>query len=133
MAYIENEKIKQIMDKYIYDRKIKIYSNKYFSKNKNDIFREIKSKEDVNFYNNNVVESINIRKDMDRDVYEQDIIIIEENIGKYEIAVHKVLQCYAIKDLGFDYTEEEINQLINNIFKYYKLLDEIRMRFLCQD
>ncbi|WP_053956822.1 hypothetical protein [Inediibacterium massiliense] len=122
-------KIKEIIDKYMYDQSIKKYSNKYFLKD-NNLFAKITTTEDIDNIIRGVEYSINYYNEI-YPLHRDDIIEMEKALGKYEIAVHKILQCYDI--LGFKYSDTELEKLIDNICKYEDKIKEINLRRLCQD
>jgi methionyl-tRNA synthetase len=121
--------IREIIDKYRYDQKTKKYSNKHFF-NDNSYFRKISSRSDVSNSEIYLKNTINYFKKI-YPLTTDDIIDMEKALGKYEIAVHKVLQCY--DNFDFNYSVEELMELINNINKYEESISEINLRKMCQD
>lgn len=125
-----NNNIKQIVDKYRYDQGLRTYSNKHYFKTGDTIHRQIRNKEDVERAKNGIeydLDFFNKTYPLHRD----DIVQIEKDLGEYEIAICKVLQCYNIID--FDYNTEELQRLIDNRYMYEKKLNDIRMKLMCQD
>ncbi|MFV2049637.1 hypothetical protein CJ195_21890 [Bacillus sp. UMB0899] len=125
--------VKEIIKKYEYDRSIKKYNFKHFFNTGDNIFRKITTKRDVEIAQNHVVSRINEYKNAKYRLVEEDILDLERSIGEYEIAVKKVLQCYSHANFDFDYTAEELQELIDNIFKYHEKLTEVSMRKAFQD
>jgi hypothetical protein len=120
-----DKKINAIINKYKFDKKLRVYSDKYYLKNY-AIITGIKSRKEIDDYKNSAIYIINYYKRTDSDMAKDNIIEIEKAIAKYEIAVHKVLQSYGTYD--FNYTSEELQQLVDDIFKDYDLLAEINQR-----
>ncbi|WP_102400481.1 hypothetical protein [Haloimpatiens massiliensis] len=124
-------KIKEIIDKYIYDKSIKKYSRKYFNKAEEDeIFTNLNSEKDIDDKIRILEYNIDYYK-KNRPIYKDDIINMEKLLGEYEIAVHRVLQCYDI--VKFKYNANEIQQLIDNIEIYEKEIQELNLIRMCQD
>ncbi|MEY9866627.1 hypothetical protein ABIE66_002006 [Peribacillus sp. B2I2] len=123
---MSNQKIKEIIDKYIVDERIRGYSNKHFNHlERNKVYTSIDTKEDVMCANNrvkNMIESCSNEQSPDP----EDIIDLEKYIGEYEIAVSKVLKCYT----NFDYTAEEIQDKIDEMFYFYSQIDKIKRKKL---
>lgn len=125
-----DKNIKTLIEKYQFNRDIMVYSNEYYFKDDSE-FRKIKSKKDVNrvrTYANNI---INQYKNEVYPLYNDDIITVEQAIARYEIAVHKAMQCYG--NFDFDYSSEELQQLVDNIYKFYNLLSDIKIKKIYQD
>lgn len=121
--------VKEIINKYIRDKSIKKYANKYFFKD-NTKFREIKTNEDVDNTIRGIEYFINYYKEI-YPLHREDIIVMEKALGEYEIAVEKVLKFYG--RLDFKYSADELLQLINNISNYENEIKEIHLRKMCQD
>lgn len=125
-----NKNIKELIDKYEFNQDLRKYTYKHFSKDMNIIHRQINTKNDVEMAKNEIEYDLDyyskihplIREDMEQ---------IEKSLGKYEIAICKILQCYDIID-DFNYSAEELKELIDNRFEYEKELSELRMRMMCQ-
>lgn len=80
-------KIKEIIDKYIYDKSIKKYSRKYFNKAEEDeIFTNLNSEKDIDDKIRILEYNIDYYK-KNRPIYKDDIINMEKLLGEYEIAV----------------------------------------------
>lgn len=125
--------ISEIINKYQYDRSIRKYNDKHFFETGNNIFRRVLSKRDVGIAENHVFSRVSEYKKATYKLEEEDILDIERAIGKYEIAVKKVIQCYGHKDFDFDYTAEELQNLIDKIFEFHEQLKEVSFRKACQD
>ncbi|APU60767.1 hypothetical protein [Clostridium botulinum] len=126
---MDNE-VKKIIDKYKYDSKIRKYSKKYFFQN-HSIYANIRCRKDINSKLNNVEIKIQIYNEVDL-LVNDDIIELEKALGEYQIAISKVLTCYGYEKLDFDYSAEELQNLINNIYKLEEEIEHIRMRKMCQ-
>ncbi|WP_313232331.1 hypothetical protein [Tissierella praeacuta] len=124
--------IKEIVNKYRWCQGIKKYSNKHYFKD-NSIYREIQCNKDVELaymYMNNHLEAISEIYPLYRD----DIIELEKTLARYEIAVNKVISFYEHSISNpFSYTAEELQQLVDNIYKYDKEIAKLNMRRMCQD
>lgn len=110
-----NNEVKKIVDKYRYDMHIQKYSNEYYF-NDQEIFIGIKTKNDVERASNyvkNIIEHYQNFKYFKDKLVDCDIKELEKALGRYQIAVHKVLQCY--ENPEFDYSAEELMELINNV------------------
>jgi hypothetical protein len=123
--------VKEIIEKYQYDQTIKRYSNKHYFGN-NSIFAGIESKRDVEIAERHVITRLDTYKKT-YPLHEDDIVDLEKAIGRYELAVKKVIQCYKYTSNDFDYTAEELQMLIDKIFEFYSKLDELKIRKACQD
>ncbi|MFJ7467281.1 hypothetical protein ACIQWI_01910 [Peribacillus frigoritolerans] len=123
---MSNQKIKEVIDKYIVDESIRKYSNKHFNQlERNKVYKSIDTKEDVSCAKNrveNMIESCSDEQSPDP----EDIIDLEKYIGEYEIAVSKVLKCYT----NFDYIAEEIQDKIDELFYFYSKIDKIKKKKL---
>lgn len=124
-----DKEINQIIEQYIYNQSIKKYSNKYYFHD-NRYFREIQDKSDVDRALEGIKNTINYYKTI-YPLVNDDIEELEKSLGKYEIAVHKVLQCYDI--LNFGYTANELLDLIKNIKDFENQIQDIHLRKMCQD
>lgn len=126
------DEVKEIIKKYQYNKEIKNYSNKYSEKIGNRFFGNISNNGDVEKNKQYVENIINHYKTI-YPLVSDDIDEIELAIGKYQTAVHKVLQCYDSPHCDFNYSKEELMELINDIDKYDTQLGDIKMRKCCQD
>ncbi len=63
----------------------------------------------------------------------EDISRIELEIGKYEKAISKVINCYSNSECDFYYTKDDILNLIKNISEYKKELENRRTKMYNQD
>ncbi|MCE4052011.1 hypothetical protein [Bacillus sp. Au-Bac7] len=122
-------KAKEIISEHRYSQKRRKYANRYFHGDQS-VFRSITSKRDVEIARNRVESTLKMLKNI-FPLERVDIEELELEMGKYEIAVGKVIQNY---EYGmFDYNAEELQELIDSIFLYYKKIDEVGMRRLFQD
>lgn len=126
------DEVKDIIKEYQYHRIFRNYSVKYSGKIGNRFFGNISSNEDVEKNKIYVENIINYYKTIYPLVLD-DIDEIELAIGKYETTVHKVIQCYDNPHCNFNYSSEELMELINNIDKYNSQLGDLKMRKACQD
>jgi pyruvate/2-oxoacid:ferredoxin oxidoreductase beta subunit len=120
---------KEFLNEHRYSQKRRKYANRYFHQD-HSIFRSINSKRDVEIARNRVQTTLEMLKKV-WPLERVDIEELEQEMGKYEIAVGKVIQNYEYED--FDYNVEELQELIDSIFIYYKKIDEVVMRRLFQD
>lgn len=123
--------IRQIIEKYRYDRKLRVYSNKHFFDD-NLRWSRINNNNDVERAYNYIKNSIDTYKEVYPLVYD-DIIRLEKALGEYEIAVSKVLNCFDNPKCNFIYTADELQKLIDNLDEFEKSISEIKMRHACQD
>lgn len=125
--------IKQIIDKYKFNKELRKYTNKHYFKSKNRIYREIKTIEDIERAKNEIEYNLKLYSKT-YPLTDEDIETIEKSLAKYEIAICKVIQCYNYNALYSDfYNAEQLKRLIDNRFKYEEKLNEIKMRKMCQD
>lgn len=125
-----DKKIKEIINKYQYDRNIKKYSNKHFHKD-HSIWRKISSNKDVERkyrYVYGMIDTYNKIYPLET----ADIIDLERALGEYEIAVSKVLNCYDIPQCKFSYSPEQLQNLIDKISEFWGKIKEIDFRKTCQ-
>lgn len=129
-----DKEIKDLKEKYFNVRYsiFRNYSVKHHHKERNIIFREINSKNDVEL-ERNAVRNILSFYSKECLLLHEDIIRIEKAIGRYEIALGKIFQCYGYKEFDFDYTAKELEGLIEDINKFEELLSEIRIKLSSQD
>lgn len=125
-----DKEIKEIINKYQYDQTTRKYSNKYYFKD-NSIYAKIKNNNDVTRTYNAVVNTINYFENFDHDLVNYDIETLERALAKYEEAIHKVLACF--DNHNFNYSAEELMQLINNWDIFEEKISKIHMRKAYQD
>lgn len=123
------EKINEIIDKYKYDKTLRMYSNKYYFRD-NTMYAKIMTKDDVDATIRSIEYYINYYKKL-YPLHIEDVTDLEKALGEYEIAINKVLQCYSI--LKINYTADELQKLIDNISSYENEIKEINLRRMCQD
>lgn len=107
-----NNEVKKIVGKYKYNMHIQKYWNEYYF-NDQKIFIGIKTKNDVEGTSNRVKNMIQCYQNSEHKLVDYDIKELKKALGRYQIAVHKVLQCY--ENPEFDYSAEELMELINNV------------------
>jgi hypothetical protein len=126
-----DKKIEQVISKYRYSQDIRKYSNRYFF-NDNSIYSKVNNNLDVQIAKNRVSSTLQMLSKV-FPLERADIEDLEKEMGRYEIAVAKVLQCFNNPYTDFNYTVEELQGLIDNIFNFYDEIDNINMRRMCQD
>src|SRR5690606_38210528 len=107
------DEIKEIINNYKYDKKTRTYSNKYYFRD-NSIYRSINNNNDVEKALNDVTNNIRYYENFKYPLVDDDIISLEKSLARYEIAIHKVLACFDNPYCDFNYTADELMQLINN-------------------
>ncbi|MDS0525029.1 hypothetical protein NNC19_04995 [Clostridium sp. SHJSY1] len=123
--------IKEIIEKYKYSREFSFYSTRYKKEIGDLFYGSIKNNDDVEKIKQNVENIINYFKSFKYRLAQEDIKSMELELGKYEIAMRKVIQCYEICD--FNYSPDKLIEFINNLDKYEKGIADVRMRLCCQD
>jgi len=124
-----DKEIKKLIDKYIYDKGLQKYSNKHFFDD-HVYFGQIKENKDIDFAYNRVLNTIQSYEKV-YPLVSEDIEDLEKLLGKYEIALHKVLQCF--DSCNFDYSATELKQLINNREILEDKINNIHIRKMYQD
>ncbi|BFH60734.1 hypothetical protein [Paenibacillus azoreducens] len=119
----------EIVQKFQFDKRLKKYANEHFFHN-NSIFGGIKSKEDIEKYENHVLSRIDQYKKL-YPLVSEDIIDLEQAMGKFEIAVKKAIQLYDSE--AFRYSSEELQSLIDKVFAYHDEVQSIALRKMMQD
>ncbi|OOB75110.1 hypothetical protein AXF41_10060 [Clostridium haemolyticum] len=125
-----NKTVYKIIKENLYNKNLKKYSRKYFYNN-NSYHSQINNKQDIKSILERIENLIKYYDNFQYDLIEEDIITLEKELGQYEIAIHKVLQCYDI--LEFDYTADELEQLINNINLFEQKINKIILKKAMQD
>lgn len=132
MASKKYNNVKEIIEEYKYNRKFQFYSKRHAKKISNNRFwSTINNNNDVSVVQKNVENSIRYYQEFEYKLAMEDIDKIEIEIGKYELAVSKIIQCFNVCD--FSFTADELSELINNLDIYEDELRNIRMRLCCQD
>ena len=126
------DEIKEIINNYKYDKKTRTYSNKYYFRD-NSIYRSINNNNDVEKALNDVTNNIRYYENFKYPLVDDDIISLEKSLARYEIAIHKVLACFDYPYCDFNYTADELMQLINNWDIFHDRIHAIRMKKLFQD
>lgn len=129
---VMDKQIKDIINKYQFDQKTRTYSNKHYFKN-NSIYASVHSNDDVERLLEGVKNHIVYFENFDRDLVADDIIELEKSLAKYENAIHKVLACFDNPHCNFNYSAEELIQLINNWDEFNNIIKDIHFRKACQD
>lgn len=127
-----NKEIKEIIKKYQYDQKTRTYSNRHFFGN-NSFYASVKNNADVEGALNYVNNLIQYFENFNYDLVNDDIDSLEKALGRYEEAIHKVLACFDNPHCNFNYSADELMQLINNWDTFAKKISAIHMRKMCQD
>lgn len=126
------DEIKEIINKYKYDKKTRTYSNKYYFHD-HTIWRDISNNGDVEGMLNEVKNKIEYFEKFRYPLVDDDIESLERSLAKYELAIHKVLACFDNPYCDFNYTADELMQLINNWDIFHDRIHAIRMKKLFQD
>jgi len=126
------DEIKEIINNYKYDKKTRTYSNKYYFRD-NSIYRSINNNNDVEKALNDVTNNIRYYENFKYPLVDDDIISLEKSLARYEIAIHKVLACFDYPYCDFNYTADELMQLINNWDIFHDRIHAIRMKKIFQD
>jgi len=128
-----DSRLEVIINKYKYDKSRKKYSEKHFKKWEIDgYFSKIKSKEDILKVEEILVNEINYYNNNDkRYIMQESIDNLEKDLGKYEISISKILQCYKYKEFNFDYSAEELEKLIKKISIYENKIKELNLIMMC--
>lgn len=132
----KEDRIKEILEKYKeyqYSRELKHYSAKYKKEIGHSFWGSINNNDDVDSVKQSTENTINYFKKFEYKLADEDISKIELEIGKYEEAISKVINCYDNSNCNFLYTEEELLVLIKNLENYNNGLADVRMRKACQD
>lgn len=128
---MSNITLYSLQQKYQYDKKIRRFSNlHYFSDN--SIYSRVQNNTDVERHENYFLGTLEqLKKNFD--LVNEDIDDLEKAMGRFEIAVNKVIACYDNPRCEFKFNAIQLNNLINKVFKYHELVDVIRQRKLFQD
>ncbi|KIV55035.1 hypothetical protein AM501_26765 [Aneurinibacillus migulanus] len=126
-----DKKVEEIISKYQYSRDIKKYSNRYFFRD-NSIYSRINSNRDVEIAKNRVESNLQMLSKV-FPLERVDIEELEKDMGRYELAVKKVLWCFDNRNTDFNYTAEELQGLIDSIFSFYDKINNVSIRKLNQD
>lgn len=127
-----NEEIKSLLKEYKYSRLFRNYSVKYSEEIGHIYFASINDNNDVEESKQHVENIIRYYSEI-YPLVNDDIEQIQLEIGKYEVTLQKVVQCYDNPNCNFNYTTEQIIDLIDNLEKYEKKLSDIYLRKACQD
>lgn len=130
------DEVKEILDQYQqyqHNRELNHYSVKYNSEIGNSFWITINNNDDVENVKESTENTIRYYSKFEYKLIDEYICNIELEIGKYEKAILKVINCYNNSLCSFRYTKEELLSLINNLAEYKNKLEEIRMRKYCQD
>ncbi|WEZ10169.1 hypothetical protein P5663_10170 [Priestia flexa] len=126
-----DESMNAVIEQYRYNQDIKKYANRHYF---NDwvIYSKVKLKKDVDNYKNAVLNKVKLYKEV-FPLEREDIEDVEKAIGRYELAVSKVLKTIQSLDNDFDYDAHELKELVENINIFYNELAHLSMRRMCQD
>jgi hypothetical protein len=122
--------LKSLKEKYQYDNQIRKYSTRHY-RNDNSVFAEVSTNQDVERHRNYLVRSLNYYKKVSP-LEQDDIKDIEQAMGRYEIAVIKIIQTCDFPSTDFNYSAEELNNLINDVFTQQENVYNLLMRKLYQ-
>ncbi|MEC1726935.1 hypothetical protein P9E34_19690 [Schinkia azotoformans] len=121
----------EIREKYQYDRKLKRFSNEHFFGD-HGIYSNVNSNKDVERHENYLKSTIGIYQKT-YPLVKDDILDLEKAMGKFEIAVRKVIACFDNYNSDFNYNEEQLMSLIESVFNYHEQVDNLRTRKAMQD
>ncbi|MGF7050698.1 hypothetical protein J2T13_005248 [Paenibacillus sp. DS2015] len=127
-----DKQTQEIINKYQYDKKTRKYSNKHFFRDHKS-HSQVNSNEDVDRAYNEINNCINYFMNVKFDLVNDDIERLEQALGKYEIAIHKVISCFDNHLCDFNYSSEELMQLINNWDTFEEGVSKIHQRKIYQD
>ena len=127
-----DDEMKDLLEEYKYSNLFRNYSVRYNKKIGNKYWASIKNNDDIEKTKQRTENIINYYKTV-YPLVNDDIEEIELEIGKYERAISKIIQCYDNPNCNFSYTKDELMQLINNLDVYEEQLSDIRMKKACQD
>lgn len=125
-----DKQIQDIIKQYQFDKKTRKYSNIHYF-NDQSIHRGVKNNNDVDKIRIGLINTIEYFETFSKRLENDDIDTLEKCLGKYEIAIHKVLQCY--DNLNFKYTASELLELVQDWDKYFERINNIHFRKACQD
>lgn len=124
--------MENIIKKYKYNAGIRTYSNKHYLTTGGTIHRTINDNKDVQEKHNAVNIVIERYNDIST-LHKDDIVVLEKTLGRYQIAISKVITCFHNPKCDFDYTAEQVQSLIDDIYKFDEEISIIKMRLGCQD
>lgn len=130
--YNELKEILEEYKKYQYNNELRYYSSKYNREIENNFWRELKSNKNIENVQESTENIIRYYRNFSYKLISEDILKIELEIGKYEKAISKVINCYNNSECDFYYTKDEVLNLIKNISKYKKELEKIKLKMYCQ-
>ncbi|MEC0244153.1 hypothetical protein P4H66_30530 [Paenibacillus dokdonensis] len=123
--------VRAIIEKHQYDRKLRKYSDMHFF-NDNKIFGRVNSNRDVE----SAKAGIYNRFDQYKKVYplvRDDIEDLERAAAHFEIAARKVIQNFDNPNADFNFTAEELQELIDSVFECQDKVSEVAVRKAMQD
>ncbi|GAV13248.1 hypothetical protein [Paenibacillus sp. NAIST15-1] len=126
---IMTNEIQTITSKYEYDKRLRRYSDKHYFGDDSH-YRKIVSKRDVELSEKHITTILDMYKKT-FPLVNEDLTELEKAVGIYEISVRRVINLYGRFD--FDYSPDELNELINKVFYYHDQVQAFLHRKLMQD
>jgi ABC-type transporter Mla subunit MlaD len=96
------------------------------------VFSKVTTNQDVERHRNYLVNTLKTYKSISP-LVQDDIKDVETAMARYEIAVNKVIQTYNNVYTDFNFTAEELNNLINDVIVQHENVNKLLMRKLFQD
>lgn len=128
---MEKLSLKDLRKKYQYDKKLRRFSDRHYF-NDNSIYSRVQRNEDVTLHENYLLTVLEQLK-RNFNLVSEDIEDLEKAMARYEIAVRKVIACFDNPHCNFIYNANELNELIEKVFKYHNSVDKLVQRKLYQD
>lgn len=123
--------LKNLQEQYKYDNQLMKYSERHY-RNDNRVYGSVNCNDDVTRHRNYLVNSLKTYKKISP-LVQDDIKDIESAMGRYEIAVRKVIATCTLAKSEFNYQPEELQDLINDVFIQQENVNKLLMRKLFQD
>lgn len=121
----EYNEVKEIVkDKY--SRTFRRYGERYEDKIGIDFWASINNNEDIESLKNSIEEKLGYYENINCNLMCEDIDNLEVQLGKYEKALSKIIRCYNNRYCDFDYSFDELMELIDNLSLYEKRLSTLR-------
>lgn len=131
--YNEINEMLEEYKQYKYNNELRYYSIKYNNEIGNRFWAEIKSNKDIEKVQESTENMIRYYGNFEYRLINEDISKIELEMGKYEKAISKVINCYSNSECDFYYQKDELLSLIKYINEYKKELENIKLKMYCQD
>lgn len=126
-----NITLKSLREKYQFNKELRKYSDRYYFKD-NSIFGNVKTNKDVEQHKNYILNSLKMYKEI-YPLVQEDIENVERAMARLEIAVRKVIQNYDNPYADFNYTADELQLLIDDVFTQHENVNKLTLRKLYQD